>query len=82
MSYYLQNVRAEDPLQETFKHAGSAMLITSLVISFGFALFLLSDFGATFYMGMFVCLSLVTALLIDVTLLPLLLRKFVGSKSK
>lgn len=76
MSYYIQNRHKSNPMQSTFLHAGSAMLITSIVITSGFALFLLSDFGATFYMGLFVSLALVVALIIDFTLLPLLLRKY------
>ncbi len=78
MSYYLRNLKSDDqPLEGTFRHAGSAMLITSIVIVAGFALFTLSDFGATFYMGLFVSMSLVAALIIDLTLLPLLLNRFV-----
>lgn len=78
MSYYLRNLNSSDaPLDGTFKHAGSAMLITSIVIVAGFALFTLSDFGATFYMGLFVSMSLIAALIIDLTLLPLLLNRFV-----
>lgn len=75
MSYYLKN-REEDPIhrmEETFKHAGSAMLITSIIMIAGFGLFLFSEFGATFYLGLFVSLSLIIALIIDLTLLPLLL---------
>lgn len=79
MSYYLQN-KTSDPkvrMQETFKHAGSAMLITSLIMTAGFALFLLSNFGATYYMGLFISLSLTIALVIDLTVLPLLLITYI-----
>ncbi|WP_420318790.1 efflux RND transporter permease subunit [Ekhidna sp.] len=78
MSYYLKN-KEEDPLkrmESTFKHAGSAMLITSIIMSAGFSLYLFSNFGATFYLGLFVSLSLLIALVIDLTILPLLLIKF------
>ena len=78
MSYYLRN-KKPDPfkrMESTFRHAGSAMLITSVIMSAGFSLYLFSNFGATFYMGLFVSLSLIIALAIDLTLLPLLLIRF------
>lgn len=78
MSYYLKN-KENDPqnrMLATFRHAGSAMLITSIIMSAGFSLYLFSNFGATFYLGLFVSLSLLIALVIDLTLLPLLLIHF------
>lgn len=78
MSYYLQN-KSSDPVERmsfTFKHAGSAMLITSIIMSAGFSLYLFSNFGATFYLGLFVSLSLIIALVVDLSLLPVLLIKF------
>lgn len=75
MSFYLKSKEA-DPVKRmnsTFRHAGSAMLITTLIMSLGFVIFLLSNFGATFYMGLFISLSLSLALMIDLTILPLLL---------
>lgn len=78
MSYYLKNKDKDNraALRSTFTHAGSAMLITSIIMIAGFALFLLSDFGATYYLGLFVSLSLFVALVIDLTILPVLLLKF------
>ncbi len=78
MSYYLKNNErdSETRMLHTFKHAGSAMLITSLIMCAGFALYLFSNFGATFYLGLFVSLSLLIALSIDLTILPLLLLRF------
>lgn len=78
MSYYLKNRSntTKDALENTFRHAGSAMLITSIIVIAGFSLFLLSEFGATFYLGLFVSLSLLVALVIDLTLLPMLLISF------
>ena len=78
MSYYLKNKNA-DPVKrmgDTFKHAGSAMLITSIIMSVGFSLYLFSNFGATYYLGLFVSLSLLIALIIDLSLLPILLITF------
>ncbi|MEQ9404119.1 MAG: efflux RND transporter permease subunit [Cyclobacteriaceae bacterium] len=71
LKYKTHDLRAS--LKKTLEHAGSAMLITSIIVIAGFSLFMLSDFGATFYLGLFVSLSLLVALIIDLTLLPLLL---------
>ncbi len=84
MSHYLQS-RAELPKERmklTFLYAGSAMVITTLIMVFGFSLFLFSSFGATFYLGLFVCLSLLVAGMTDLLLLPLLLIKFVPHAKK
>lgn len=78
MSYFLKN-KSKDPLDritQTFKHAGSAMLITTIIMTAGFSLFLFSSFGATYYMGLFISLSLTIALLVDLTILPLLLMRY------
>ncbi len=78
MSYYLKNglQNRKEALTATFFHAGSAMLITSIIMIAGFSLFLLSEFGATFYLGLFLSLSLLVALLVDLTILPILLLTF------
>ncbi|MBV6645121.1 MAG: MMPL family transporter [Cyclobacteriaceae bacterium] len=60
-------------LQHTLEHAGLAIIKTTLVILFGFLVFLFSSFGATFYMGLFVSITLVIALIVDLTLLPIML---------
>lgn len=67
---------ADKRMMETFNHAGKAMIITSFIMIAGFSLFIFSSFGATFYMGLFVCLSLLIALIVDLTLLPILLVKY------
>jgi uncharacterized protein len=76
MSYYIraQSGSYEERLLDTFRHAGRAMFITTLIVVAGFGMFMLSDFGATYYLGLFVSLSLVIALFIDFTVLPLLLK--------
>ena len=78
MSYYLKQGELDSKVKmaKTFIHAGSAMLITTMIMSAGFSLYLFSNFGATFYLGLFISLSLLLALVIDLTLLPLLLLKF------
>ncbi|WP_375581137.1 MMPL family transporter [Marivirga tractuosa] len=59
---------------KTFKSAGLAILITSVLIVGGFILFTLSSFATTFYLGLFLSLAMLFALLTDLILLPLLLK--------
>lgn len=68
-------------INDAFKSAGSAILITSLIILGGFGIFLFSNFGATYYLGLFICLALASATVIDMTLLPLILN-FLNKKEK
>ena len=63
-------------LINTYQSAGKAILLTTVIIVSGFFLFILSSFGATYYLGLFMTISLVIALLTDLTLLPLLLHLF------
>lgn len=75
VSHFMRkNGTYEEKLELTFTHAGNALLITTVVVSIGFLLFLFSSFGATFYMGLFITLALVIALMTDLTVLPLLLK--------
>ncbi len=84
MSYYLKNriQNSEDRLRNTFKHAGSAMLITTVIMCIGFCLFLFSSFGATYYLGLFITISLLVAVLVDLTILPLLLLSYSKNAEK
>lgn len=63
-------------LLSSFQKAGSAILVTSIIILAGFGIFLFSSFGATYYLGLFLILSLTSALIIDLTLLPIILNNW------
>lgn len=66
----------EQKLQFTMETAGRGMLNTTLTLVAGFCLFLFSDFGGTYYLGFFICIALIAALITDWLLLPVILRKF------
>ncbi|MEO1596550.1 MAG: MMPL family transporter [Pseudomonadota bacterium] len=68
-SYERAALRAHDSI-------GRAMLYTSLCITIGFVVLVLSNFNPTIYFGALTALAMVTALLVNITLLPLLLRVF------
>jgi len=69
-------------LRRTFLSTGKAIIITTLILLGGFGSLLFSDFLSTFYIGLFVCMTLVFAVVTDLTLLPLLLLGNKKNRSK
>lgn len=63
-------------LKRTFLHTGKAIIITSAILGVGFLILLFSSFGGTFYIGLLVGLTLLFALVIELTLLPVLILWF------
>lgn len=63
-------------LKRTYLSTGKAIIVTSIILSGGFLILLLSSFGGTFYTGLLVSLTLIFALLIDLTLLPVMILIF------
>ncbi len=63
-------------IKRTFISAGKAILITSCILMGGFMTLILSTFDATFYVGLFVSLTLLFAVVADLYLLPLLILYF------
>lgn len=70
------NGTTEEKLHYTIETSGRGMLNTTLTLVAGFSLFLLSGFGGTYYLGLFLCIALIAALITDWLLLPVILRKF------
>ncbi|SFU43446.1 efflux RND transporter permease subunit [Pontibacter akesuensis] len=63
-------------MKRTFISAGKAIIITSCILVAGFLTLVLSTFDATFYVGLFVSLTLVFAVVADLFLLPVLVLLF------
>ena len=55
---------------------GKAMYYTSLIITIGFSILVLSNFIPTIYFGVLTALAMITALIADLTILPFLLNLF------
>lgn len=64
-------------LQDTFQSTGFALFCTTVVIAAGFSLLSFSDFVPTVLFGLLTALAMGLAFIIDLTLLPVLLRRFV-----
>lgn len=69
-------------IKRVYFSTGKAIIITTLVLISGFMTLLLSSFGGTFYIGLFVGLTLLFAVIIDLTLLPVLIILFYRSRPK
>ena len=69
-------------LKRSYMTTGKAMILTTLILCAGFLLLVFSSFLGTFYLGVLLCLTLLVALIADITLLPLLLLIFYKPKVK
>lgn len=69
-------------LKRSYLTTGKAMILTTLILCAGFLLLILSSFQGTFYMGLMLCLTLLIALIADITILPVLLLMFYRDKKK
>lgn len=60
-------------IEETLKLSGKAIILTSIILVFSFASLIFSDFSGTYYIGVLVSITLFSAVLADLFLLPQLL---------
>jgi len=70
-----------DAVQGTLRTTGQALLFTSIVLTFGFLIYVLSDLNNLFRFGAFTSFSIVVAFLADVLLAPALMKVTVGFSS-
>ncbi|MHA7101838.1 efflux RND transporter permease subunit [Roseivirga pacifica] len=69
---------ANSAVERTFFSTGKSILITTLIIAIGFSLLLTSVFSGAYYLGFFIVIAAVIALVLDIIILPILLG--MGSK--
>ncbi|WP_273567320.1 efflux RND transporter permease subunit [Maribacter halichondriae] len=65
----------EEALEQTFKETGRALIITTMVLFFGFMVLLFSIYRPSVIIGLLISATLLTALALDLLLLPVLIRK-------
>jgi predicted RND superfamily exporter protein len=63
-------------VKRTYLSTGKAIIITTLVLLSGFTTLLSSSFGGTFYIGLLISICLLMALIMELTVTPLLLLLF------
>ncbi len=74
--YKMQRQKGESvdsALKQTFLITGKAITLTTIVLVFGFISLIFSDFTGTYYVGIIVCITLVSGLFADLLLIPQLI---------
>jgi len=67
---------------ESLKATGKAMIMTTVILFFGFVVLIHSDLKAVFSQGVLISSMLIIALLSDLFLLPVLLNLFIKDRSE
>lgn len=71
-----QGLSEEEALEKTFAQTGRALVITTIILFFGFMVMLFSIHQPSVTIGIIISVTLVAALILDLLLLPVLVRKF------
>jgi len=71
-----KGMNKEEALNITFNETGRALIITTMILFFGFMVLLFSVHLPSITIGLLVSVTLLTALVFDLLLLPVLIRKF------
>ncbi len=86
LAHYRQELMKKVPLPKavaaTLMETGPSIIYTSLVLFVGFVIFVWSDFGGTRALGILMSISMLIALITNLTLLPALLYSFDTGKLK
>ena len=69
-------------LKRAYLTTGKAMILTTLILCSGFLLLVFSTFMGTFNMGILLSITLFVALIVDLTLLPVLIILLYHPKRK
>ena len=71
-----------EAVKYTFKESGKAICLTTVILFFGFAILATSTYPPTLYIGFLVSVTLLSALISDLFLIPVLLYWFLGVNEK
>jgi len=69
-------------VKRAYLSTGKALVITTLILLAGFVTLIFSSFSGTFYIGLLISFCLVVALVVDLTVLPLLILLFYRKRRK
>jgi len=67
-------------LKRTYLSTGKAIIVTSIILCGGFVTLIFSGFLGTFYIGVLISLTLLFAVVADLTILPVMLIFFYGNR--
>jgi hypothetical protein len=71
-----EGMNKEQAILETFQDTGKSLILTTVILFFGFLVMLFSNNPITVTVGILIAFTLITALICDIYLLPVLLRKY------
>jgi len=71
-----KSLNVEDAVRYAFDNVGPALLITTLVLTAGFSVLMLSTFKLNFELGLITAMTITIALIVDFLLLPAMLLLF------
>ncbi len=66
----------EDAIQKTFRGAGHAIILTSILLILGFGVLAFSSLTSTYFFGLLACVTMAAAIIGDLFILPALLQLF------
>ena len=78
----LSGYGVEKSIEITYSETGKAIVFTTIILFFGFLLMLFSSNPPSVTVGILISFTLIGALICDMTLLPLLLRRFIKETNK
>jgi predicted RND superfamily exporter protein len=68
-----KGLAVNDAIYQTLQHTGKSILITSLILAFGYSAAIFSVFREAYYHGVLICFTLLCAVFADLFLLPVFL---------
>ena len=78
----LNGQNSKQAVTDTLKQIGRPMVLSTLVMGFGFAVMLLSQYGTLVWMAVMLCAAAMSALVADLIVTPAILSLAPGKKSK
>ncbi len=66
----------EEAMKITFRETGKAIIFTTIILFFGFLVLMFSNSPPSIIVGLLISITLISAVICDLTLLPVLIRKF------
>ncbi len=77
---YANNFNVSQAISKSVRETGSSMIYTSIILFFGFIIFVLSEFGGTIALGKLTSITLFFAMIMNVVVLPALILQFDSGK--
>ncbi len=72
--HFAAHGRVEDAIQHALRHTGRALVVTSIILSAGFSVYLASVMESFQRFGLLIALTVIFAVVLDLTVTPALLR--------